>query len=136
MGTAFESIQSRDAEEKPSQSQFEAEKPLRRRCCRTISESSGRPFRVPFFVHGSRDLGEHDQISLVAIRHCNDVLLSFRTEIKKPPHREKARRRRQSCAELRYQPAYYGLLFMSFIAFQICTYVYGYIIPFLFSFFR
>jgi hypothetical protein len=24
---------------------------------------------VPFFVHGSRDLGEHDQISLVAIRH-------------------------------------------------------------------
>jgi hypothetical protein len=68
MGAAFghilESIQSRDTEEKPSQSQFEAGKSLRRRCCRTISESSGHPFRVPFFVHGSRDLGEHDQISL------------------------------------------------------------------------
>jgi hypothetical protein len=85
MGTAFGSIQSRDVEEKPSQSQFEVEKPLRRRCCRTISESSGRPFRVPFFVHGSRDLGEHDQISIVAIQHCNDVLLIFQTEIKKPP---------------------------------------------------
>jgi hypothetical protein len=47
-GQTFESIQSRDAEEKPSQSQFEAEKPLRRRCCRTISESSGRLFHVPF----------------------------------------------------------------------------------------
>jgi hypothetical protein len=79
MGIAFESIQSRNVEEKPSQSQFEAEKPLRRRCCRTISESSRCPFHVPFFVHGSRDLGEHDQISLVAIRHCNDVLSSFRT---------------------------------------------------------
>jgi hypothetical protein len=31
MRTSFESIQSRDAEEKPSQSQLEAEKPLRRR---------------------------------------------------------------------------------------------------------
>ena len=31
MGTTFESIQIRDAEEKPSQSQFEAGKPLRRR---------------------------------------------------------------------------------------------------------
>jgi hypothetical protein len=89
MQTAFESIQSRDAEEKPSQSQFEAEQPLRRRCCRTISESSGRPFHVPFFVHGSRDLDEHDQISLVAIHHDNDVLLSFRTEIKKPPPQRK-----------------------------------------------
>ena len=78
-----------NAEEKPSQSQFEVEKPLRRRCCWTISESSGRPFHVPFFVHGSRDLGEHDQIILVAIRHCNDVLLSFRTEIKKPPPQRK-----------------------------------------------
>jgi hypothetical protein len=59
-GTTFVSIQSRDVEEKPSQSQFEAGKLLRRRCCRTISESSGRPFHVPSFVYGSRDLGEHD----------------------------------------------------------------------------
>jgi hypothetical protein len=85
MGTSFERIQSKDAEEKPSQTQFEAKKLLRRRCCRTISESSGHPFQVPFFVHGSRDLGEHDQISLETIRHCNDVLSSFRKEIKKPP---------------------------------------------------
>jgi hypothetical protein len=88
-GTNFESIQSRDVEEKPSQSQFEAGKPLRRRCCRTISGSSGCPFCVPFFVRGSRDLGEHDQISLVAIQHCNDVLSSCRTEIKKPPPQRK-----------------------------------------------
>ena len=67
MRTAFESIQSRNVEEKLSQRQFEAGKPLRRRCCRTISESSGRPFHVSFFVHGSRDLGEHEQISLVSI---------------------------------------------------------------------
>jgi hypothetical protein len=40
-------LESRDAEEKPSQSQFEAGKLLRRRCCRTISESSGHPFQVP-----------------------------------------------------------------------------------------
>jgi hypothetical protein len=52
-------------------------RPLRRRCCRTISESSGHPFRVPSFVQDSRDLGEHDQISLEAIQHCNDVPLSF-----------------------------------------------------------
>jgi hypothetical protein len=78
-----------DAEEKPSQSQFEAEELLRRRRCRTISESYKRPFCVPFFVHGSGDLGEHDQISLVAIWHCNDVPLSFRTEIKKPPSQRK-----------------------------------------------
>ena len=77
--TDFESIQSRDAEEKPSQSQFEAGKPLRRRCCRTISETFGHPFHMPFFVHASRDLGEHDQIILVAIQHCNDVLSRFQT---------------------------------------------------------
>jgi hypothetical protein len=88
-GTTFESIQSRDAEEKPSQSQFEAGKSLRRRCCRTISGSSGRPFCVPFFVRGSRDLGEHDQISIVSIHHCNDVLSSCQTEIKKPPPQRK-----------------------------------------------
>jgi hypothetical protein len=40
-------LESRDAEAKPSQSQFEAGKLLRRRCCRTISESSGHPFQVP-----------------------------------------------------------------------------------------
>jgi hypothetical protein len=57
------------AEEKPSQSQFDAEKLLRRRRCRTISRSSRRPFCVSFSLHGSRDLEEHDQISLVAIWH-------------------------------------------------------------------
>jgi hypothetical protein len=65
------------AEEKPSQSHFDAEKLLRRRRCRIISGSSGRPFCVPFSLQGSRDLEEHDQISLVAIWHCSDVLLSF-----------------------------------------------------------
>jgi hypothetical protein len=88
-GQLLRAIQSRDAEAKPSQSQFEAGRPLRRRCCRTISESSGHPFRVPSFVQDSRDLGEHDQISLEAIRHCNDVPLSFRKEIKKPPPQRK-----------------------------------------------
>ena len=73
----FESIQSKDVEEKPSPSQFEAGKLLRRRCCRTISESSGHPFRVASFVHDSRDLREHDQISLEPIQDCNDVPLSF-----------------------------------------------------------
>jgi hypothetical protein len=32
------------AEEKPSQSQFDAEKPLRRRRCRIVSGSLERPF--------------------------------------------------------------------------------------------
>ena len=82
-------LESRDAEAKPSQSQFEAGKLLRRRCCRMISESSGHPFQVPFFVQDSRDHGEHDQISLEAIRHCKDVLISFRKEIKKPPSQRK-----------------------------------------------
>jgi hypothetical protein len=67
----------RYAEEKPSQSHFEAEKLLRRRHCRIISGSSGRPFCMSFSLHGSRDLEEHDQISLVAIFHCSDVLLGF-----------------------------------------------------------
>jgi hypothetical protein len=40
-------LESRDAEAKPSQSQFEAGRPLRRRCCRTISESFRHPFHVP-----------------------------------------------------------------------------------------
>jgi hypothetical protein len=51
------------AKEKPSLSHFEAEKLLRRRRCRTISGSSGHPFCVPFSLHGSRDLEEHDQIT-------------------------------------------------------------------------
>jgi hypothetical protein len=63
------------AEEKPSLSHFEAKNLLRRRRCRTISGSSGRPFCVLFSLHGSRDLEEHGQISLVAIWHCSDVLL-------------------------------------------------------------
>jgi hypothetical protein len=36
------------AEEKPSQSHFDAENLLRSRRCRTISGSSGCPFYVPF----------------------------------------------------------------------------------------
>jgi hypothetical protein len=88
-GQLLREIQSRDAEAKPSQSQFEAGRPLRRRCCWTIYESSGHPFHVPSFVKDSRDLGEHDQISLEAIRHCNDVPLRFLKEIKKPPPQRK-----------------------------------------------
>ena len=65
------------AEGKLSQSQFDAEKLLRRRHFQTISGSSGRPFCVSFSLHGSRDLEEHDQISLVSIWHCSDVFLSF-----------------------------------------------------------
>ena len=65
------------AEEKPSQSHFDAEKLLRSRRCRTISGSSGRPFCVSFSLQGSRDLEEHDQISIVPIWHCNNVFLSF-----------------------------------------------------------
>jgi hypothetical protein len=65
------------AKEKPSQSHFDAKNLLRRRRCRIISGSSGRPFCVPFSLQGSRDLGEHDQISLVEIWHCSDVLLSI-----------------------------------------------------------
>jgi hypothetical protein len=65
------------AEGKPSQSHFYAGKLLRSRRCRAISGSSGRPFCVSFSLQGSRDLEEHDQISLVANWHCSDVLLSF-----------------------------------------------------------
>jgi hypothetical protein len=63
--------------EKPSQIHFEAEKLLRRRRCRTISGSFERPFCVPFSLNGSRDLEEHDQISLVSILNCIDVPLSI-----------------------------------------------------------
>ena len=48
------------AEEKPSQSHFDAEKLLRRRRYRIISGSSGRPFCVSFSLYGSRELEEHD----------------------------------------------------------------------------
>jgi hypothetical protein len=41
------------AEENPSQSQFDAEKLLRRRRCRIISGSFGHPFCVPFSLQGS-----------------------------------------------------------------------------------
>ena len=57
------------AEEKPSQSHFVAGKLLRSRRCRVISGSSGCPFCVPFSLQGSRDLEEHEQISLVANWH-------------------------------------------------------------------
>jgi hypothetical protein len=64
-------------EEKTSQSHFYAEKLLSRRHCRTISRRSRCPFCMLFSLQGSRDLGEHDQISLVAIWNCSDVILSF-----------------------------------------------------------
>jgi hypothetical protein len=65
------------AEEKPSQSHFEAENLLRRRRCRTIFGSSRRSFCVSFSLQGSEDLEEHDQISLVVIWHCSDLILRF-----------------------------------------------------------
>jgi hypothetical protein len=65
------------AEEKPSQSHVDVEKLLRRRRCRTICGSSGHPFCVLFSLQGPRDMEEHDQISLVSIWHCSDVLLSI-----------------------------------------------------------
>jgi hypothetical protein len=65
------------AEEKPSQSHFEAEKLLRRRHCQIIYGSSGRPFCVPFSLHGSIYLEQHDKISLVSIWHCSNVILSI-----------------------------------------------------------
>jgi hypothetical protein len=65
------------AEEKPSLNHFEVEKLFRRRRRWTISGSSGHPFCMSFSLHGSRDLEEHDQISLVAIWHCSDVILSI-----------------------------------------------------------
>jgi hypothetical protein len=77
------------AEEKPSQSHFEAEKLLRRRRCRTISGSFRRLFCVPFSLHSSRDLEEHDQINIVSIWNYSDVPLSILTEIKKPPPQRK-----------------------------------------------
>ena len=72
-----EQLEKSYAEENPSQSHVDAEKLLRRRRCRIISGNFGHLFRVPFSLHGSRDLEEHDQISLVAIWHCSNVLLSF-----------------------------------------------------------
>jgi hypothetical protein len=64
------------AEGKPSQSQFDAGKPLRWRRCRIVSGSLEHPICMTFSLQGSRDLGEQDQISLVAIWHCRDVILS------------------------------------------------------------
>ena len=55
---------------KPSHSQFDAGKPLRWRRCRIVSGRLEHQFCMSFFLQGSRDLGEQDQISLVAIWHC------------------------------------------------------------------
>jgi hypothetical protein len=44
---------------------------------RAISGSSGHPFCVSFLLMGSRDLEEHDQISLVANWHCCDVFFEL-----------------------------------------------------------
>jgi hypothetical protein len=52
---------------------------------RAISGSSDHSFCVTFLLLGSRDLEEHDQISLVANWHCCDVFFELLTEIKKPP---------------------------------------------------
>jgi hypothetical protein len=54
------------AEGKPSQIHFYAGKLLRSRRLRAISGSSGHPLCVLFLLLGSRDLEEHDQISLLA----------------------------------------------------------------------
>jgi hypothetical protein len=64
-------------EGKPSQSHFYAGKLLRSSRLRAISGASRRLFCVPFSLQSSRDMEEHDQISLVANWHCYDVLLSF-----------------------------------------------------------
>jgi hypothetical protein len=64
------------AEGKPSQSRVDAGKPLRWRHCQIVSGSLEHPFCMPFSLQGSRDLGEQDQISLVTIWHCRDVILS------------------------------------------------------------
>ena len=77
------------AEGKPNKSHFYAGKLLRSKRLRAISGSYGHPFCMPFSLLGSRDLEEHDQISLIAIWHCSDVLFSFWTEIKKPPPQRK-----------------------------------------------
>jgi hypothetical protein len=56
MGTTLREFRAEYAEEKPSQSHFEAEKLLRRRRCQIISGSSRCPFCMLFSLHGSRDL--------------------------------------------------------------------------------
>jgi hypothetical protein len=48
------------AEGKPSQSQFDAGKPLRWRRCRIVSGSLEHPFCMLFLLQGSRDLGEQE----------------------------------------------------------------------------
>jgi hypothetical protein len=58
------------AEEKPSQRQFDAGKPLWWRRCQIVSGSLRHQFCMPFSLQGSRDQGEQDQISIVAICHC------------------------------------------------------------------
>ena len=55
---------------KPSQSQFDAGKPLRWRRCRIVSGSLEHQICVPFLALGSRDLCQQDQISIVAFGHC------------------------------------------------------------------
>jgi hypothetical protein len=65
------------AEVKPSQSHFYAGKLLRSRRSRAISGNFGHSFCVPFLLLGSRDLEEHDQISLVALWHYCDVLIKL-----------------------------------------------------------
>jgi hypothetical protein len=112
------------AEEKPSQSHFDAEKLLRWKRCQIISGSFGRPFCMSFSLQGSRDLGEEDQISLVSIWHCSRCTFENLNRNKEAsPTETKGRRCRQSCVELRYQSACYGLLFI--LLFQIYKCVFG-----------
>ena len=91
---------------------------------RAISGSSGHPFCVSFLLLASRDLEEHDQISLVSNWHyCDVFFLSLNRNKEASPIKTKASRRRQRCAELRYQFSCYGLLFIT--SFQICICVNG-----------
>ena len=120
---------------KPSQSQFDAGKPLRWRRCRIVSRSLEHQFCVSFLLLGSWDLGQQDRISLVANRNCWDVILSTWAEIKKPPPQGKRPGDvGKHCAELRYQPAF--LWFAVHYCFQICICLFDWYNPLLSSFFH
>jgi hypothetical protein len=123
------------AEGKPSQSQFDAEKHLRWRRCRIVSGSLEHQFCMSFFLQGSRDLGEQDQISLVAIWHCSNVILRTWAEIQKPsPQGKRPRDVGKHCVELRYQPVF--LWFSIHYSFQICICVFDWNNPLLSSLFH
>ena len=109
------------AEEKPSQSQFDAGKPLRWRHCQIVSGSLEHQFCMSFSLQGSRYLGEQDHISHLALQRCNFEHLSRNKEAS--PTEKRPGDVGKSCAELRYQPA--CLWFDVYFSFQICICVYG-----------